>query len=147
MKTYFIRPDKYFIVSATPPRGADIISYDENMVETLSAGNLLDAVVVPDKPSEGYRFDEVTLTWFLYSEPEIVPSVVSMRQARLALLESGMLSAIDNAITVGTNEALKIEWDYATEVRRDWKSLVELALAMGITTINLDNLFVLASTK
>ena len=58
-----------------------------------------------------------------------------------------MLSAIDNAITVGTNEALKIEWDYATEVRRDWKSLVELALAMGITTINLDNLFVLASTK
>ncbi len=102
----------------------------------------------------GMVYDGITFSIKPKTEAELIaiaealsPKVVTMRQARLALLESGMLSAIDNAITVGTDEALKIEWEYATEVRRDWKSLMELALAMGITTINLDNLFVLASTK
>ena len=74
------------------------------------------------------------------------PKVVRMRQARQALLQSGLLSTIETAITTGTDEAVKIEWEYATEVKRDWDSLVTLTTALGITDLQLDDLFQLAST-
>lgn len=76
-----------------------------------------------------------------------IPQVVSMRQARLALLESNLLATVDNAISTGTDEALKIEWEYAQDVRRDWQSLIDLATSLNLTSTDLDNLFILASTK
>ena len=74
------------------------------------------------------------------------PKVVTMRQARLALLQSGILQTVQDAIANGTDEAMKIEWEYATEVKRDWDSLVTLTTALGITDLQLDDLFQLAST-
>lgn len=75
------------------------------------------------------------------------PTVVTMRQARLALLEQGLLATVDTAIAGGSDEAMKIEWEYATEVKRDWASLIAMANALGMTDTDLDNLFLLASTK
>ena len=74
------------------------------------------------------------------------PKVVTMRQARLALLQSGLLQTVQDAIANGTDEAMKIEWEYATEVRRDWGSLITLVTQLGITDLQLDDLFQLAST-
>ena len=74
------------------------------------------------------------------------PKVVTMRQARLALLQSGILQTVQDAIANSTDEAMKIEWEYATEVKRDWDSLVTLTTALGITDLQLDDLFQLAST-
>ena len=74
------------------------------------------------------------------------PKVVTMRQARLALLQSGILQTVQDAIANSTDEAMKIEWEYATEVKRDWGSLVALTTALGMTSQELDNLFQLAST-
>ena len=74
------------------------------------------------------------------------PKIVTMRQARLALLQSGLLQTVTDAIANGTDEAMKIEWEYATEVKRDWGSLVALTTALGITDLQLDDLFQLAST-
>ena len=74
------------------------------------------------------------------------PKIVTMRQARLALLQSGLLQTVQDAIANGTDEAMKIEWEYATEVKRDWGSLVTLTTTLGMTSQELDNLFQLAST-
>lgn len=76
-----------------------------------------------------------------------VPQVVTMRQVRLALLEVGLLAVIETAIVSGTDEAMKIEWEYATEVQRDWDSLIALATTLNMSSVQLDNLFVLASAK
>ena len=76
----------------------------------------------------------------------VAPSVVTMRQARLALLQEGLLATIESAIQNGTDEAMKIEWEYATEVRRDWASLVTLTESLGMTSTELDSLFTIAST-
>ncbi len=46
-------------------------------------------------------------------QPVVIPSVVSMRQARLALLQQNLLATVDAAIAAG-NEADKITWEYAT---------------------------------
>lgn len=80
----------------------------------------------------GYTFSAVT--------------VVTMRQARLALLEAGLLNTIEDAIAVSEDEAMKIEWEYATDVRRDWASLIALTETLGMTAEQLDELFILAGS-
>lgn len=82
----------------------------------------------------------------IYNEINKVPEVVSMRQARLALFKQGLLSTITTAIESSTDEELKIEWEYATTVRRDLPNLIALATSLGLTSDDLDNLFRLAST-
>jgi hypothetical protein len=74
-----------------------------------------------------------------------IPSIVSMRQARLALLQNGLLDDVNTAIAVGT-EADKITWEYATEVLRTDALVTNMATDLGLTDTQLDALFTLAST-
>lgn len=78
-------------------------------------------------------------------EPAPVPQSISMRQARLALLGAGLLTAIDAAIDAlpsPQKEAARIEWEYATEVRRDNALLQALTPGLGLEAAALDALFV-----
>lgn len=77
---------------------------------------------------------------------QVIPQIVTMRQARLALLQSGILADVETAIQNGTDEVLKIEWEYSTTVKRDWQNLITLASSLGLTEEHLDNLFILANT-
>ena len=70
---------------------------------------------------------------------------ITMRQARLALLGEGLLTTVDEAIANSTDEVLKVEWEYATEVRRDWSNLIAMATSLGMTEEQLDDLFIKAS--
>ena len=74
-----------------------------------------------------------------------VPNTVSMRQARLALLQFGLLTLVEGAMTQGT-DADKIEWEYAIEVNRNTFLVQNMQAVLGITDTDLDNLFTLAST-
>lgn len=74
-----------------------------------------------------------------------IPKIVSMRQARLALLQSNLLETVNQAIANG-NEADKITWEYATEVQRTDSLVQNLASGLGLSEQDLDNLFLLAST-
>lgn len=76
-----------------------------------------------------------------------VPHVVTMRQAKLALLQAGLLDEVDAAIAAeATPKAIKIEWEYASEVQRDWVNTLGLAEMLGLSDEQLDNLFVLAAS-
>jgi len=74
-----------------------------------------------------------------------IPQVVSMRQARLALLEAGLLTQVSAAIQ-SAGEVAVIEWEYARELRRAHPLTQQLSDALGITEQQLDDLFTLAST-
>ena len=78
-------------------------------------------------------------------EPVIIPSIVSMRQARLALLQSGLLSTVSAAIAAG-GEADQIEWEYATEVNRNQPLVQNMKAGLGLSDADLDNLFTLAAS-
>ena len=80
-----------------------------------------------------------------YTPPSYVPNVVSMRQARLALLQFSVLEQVNQAVANG-NDADKITWEYATEVRRDYQLVANMAGALGLSETDLDNLFTLAAT-
>lgn len=92
-----------------------------------------------------------SLTYFPSDEPppNPIPQVVSMRQARLALLITGRLAsvaaAIDGIQDEGQKQAAQIEWEYATEVRRDHWLINGLIPALGMTQSDLDDLFVAAA--
>lgn len=78
-----------------------------------------------------------------------IPSFVTMRQARLALLQQGLLSQVQTAIDSlpsPQKEAAQIEWDYSSEVHRNKPFVQLLGAALGLTEEQLDNLFLLAST-
>lgn len=77
-----------------------------------------------------------------------VPVAVSMRQARLALLQAGLLATVNSAIVGMTGvegEAARIEWEYATEVRRDSPLVAALAPVLAMTDAQIDALFVTAA--
>lgn len=77
--------------------------------------------------------------------PPKVPQVVTMRQARLALHATGLLDAVNAAITQAGG-ASAIEWEYAQELRRDHPLIAALTPALGITSEQLDALFTQAAT-
>ncbi len=78
-----------------------------------------------------------------------IPVQVTIRQARLALLQAGLLDDIETTINAIEDETLKkavqIEWEYAQDIRRDWQALIMITQAMGMTDEQLDELFLTAS--
>lgn len=97
-------------------------------------------------------------TWRAYAPGEAlptpptapyVPAEVTMRQARLALLQAGKLAAVDAAIN-GMSEpqktAARIEWEYSGTVKRQQPLVLALAPALGLTAAQLDALLVAAES-
>lgn len=77
-----------------------------------------------------------------------VPEVVTMRQARLALLGAGLLAQVNAAVAnmpSTEGDAARIEWEYAQEVRRDSPLVAGLSAALGLTDETLDNLYKVAA--
>lgn len=97
-------------------------------------------------------------TWRAYEHgdtlptpPEVpyVPAEVTMRQARLALLQVGKLAAVDaaiNALAEPTKTAARIEWEYSGTVKRHQPLVLALAPALGLTSDQLDALFIAAES-
>lgn len=74
---------------------------------------------------------------------------VTMRQARLALLQQGLLDNVNAALTLlegVEGEAARITWEYASEVQKGDALVQSLAVQLGWSNIDLDTLFDLAST-
>lgn len=134
------------------PTVTNLQTYRRDGTEVDSKGNRVEKYIVVDKFSD-IEVDGVVITKaeqeakFLEDEfKATAPTVITMRQARLALLGANLLTTVDDAIATGTDEALKIEWEYATECRRDWQSLIVMATALGVTELQLDEMFILGST-
>lgn len=111
---------------------ADVAQYggDISLYEDLIAQ--IEADFVPEPP-----------------QPAPIPNIVTMRQARLALLQSNLLSSVDAAIASlpsPQKEAAQIEWEYSQEVHRDKELVGMLAPALGLTEAQLDDLFTLAAS-
>lgn len=114
-----------------------------------------------EKIAKGYCTAETNaetgeVTFIPFTDEEIAqmeiiapPTVVSMRQARLALFQQGKLSQVQpliDAMAEPAKTTTQISWDYAQEVRRDDDLVVQLSAAMGLTNADLDALFTLAAT-
>lgn len=78
-----------------------------------------------------------------------VPASVTMRQARLALLQTGKLAAVNSAIASMPGEAgdaARIEWEFSSVVERNRPYVQQIAVGLGMSSQQLDDLFTLAAT-
>lgn len=79
----------------------------------------------------------------------VVPEKVTPRQIRIALTLAGISesfidSAID-ALSEPNRSVAKITWEYSTEVFRNNPLILSLAPAMGLTSEQVDGLFIQAA--
>lgn len=78
--------------------------------------------------------------------PPVVPQAITMRQARLALLGAGKLAGVDAAIAAipdqATKQAAQIEWEFSNELQRHNPFVLMLAPALGLTSAQVDALFI-----
>lgn len=78
-----------------------------------------------------------------------VPQSVTMRQARLAMLQAGILDDVEAMISAmegAEGRAAQIDWEYALDVRRDWPLIGVLAPQLGMTDEQVDELFIAAAS-
>ena len=71
-------------------------------------------------------------------------ATVTRRQALRALHAAGLLAGIEaaiNALDEPERSHARIDWEAATEFRRDFPLLVQLAAALGLTAEQVDELF------
>lgn len=101
------------------------------------------------REGDSLMFDQSRLDASTAAMTPPVPTEVTMRQARLALLGAGLLSQVDAAIASlpePDKSAALIEWEYAAVVQRNSGLVPAMGTALGMTEAQLDALFVTAAT-
>jgi hypothetical protein len=81
--------------------------------------------------------------------PVPVITSVTMRQARLALLQQGLLTQVNDAVASmpgAQGEAMRIEWEFSSTVERNRPLVQSLSASLGLTSQQIDDLFALAAT-
>ncbi len=98
--------------------------------------------------SEGIGWKLENGEWVAPATVVTVPQEVTMRQARLALLDAGLLANVQPAIN-SLNEPGKtkaqIEWEYSNALQRSNPFVTVLGTALGLDSEALDNLFITAA--
>jgi hypothetical protein len=150
----FIPPEEYAFIFPSPLPSINALTQKVTQAapELTVLGHWEERWSISDIYEEFTDENDVVITKLQQEEAAVeaqrkatVPKVVTMRQARLALLASGLLETVESAIT-GAGPAAKIEWEYAQEVQRAAGLVPAMATALGMTELQLDNLFILAST-
>ena len=81
--------------------------------------------------------------------PPVIPQSVTMRQARLALLSTGYLDRVQEAFANIPDEQVKkaaqIEWEYTGTVERQSPFCTQMAALLGLSSDDLDRLFMAAA--
>ncbi|HEG8091526.1 TPA: hypothetical protein SFZ51_001119 [Campylobacter jejuni] len=75
-----------------------------------------------------------------------VPKVISIRQAKLALLEADLLDDVEEFISKTDDKRVKISWEYATDFDRYNDIILALQKQLGLTNQEVDDLFIKAKT-
>ena len=116
------------------------------------AGTATDAYTGPDEfmaTPEGFDLDKMgdyVVTDGVLTKR--IPQAVTMRQARLALLQAGKLSEVAAAIASLSSpqkEEVQIEWDYSQTVERHRPFTGLMAGALGLSGAQTDALFIAAA--
>lgn len=111
-----------------------------NQVYAYESDGSQDAFIKPDLISITQEQADA-----LRSTPAVTPTAISMRQARLALYQSGYLSQVETLIS-GMAEDARITWNYSTEVRRAHPLVAAIAAQLPLTESQLDDLFTLGAS-
>ena len=107
-------------------------------------------VTLVDVAKDSYTYPQDGWYWFDTFDEALVffaglknSDSITMRQARLYLLNKGLLGMVDSIVS--QNEAWKIEWEYATDVVKNSPLVAALASELGLSAEDIDLMFSEAS--
>ena len=80
-----------------------------------------------------------------YVAPEKPPQSITPLQVRRALNQAGLRSSVESAIANASQDA-RDAWEFASEVKRDNEILDAMAAALGMSSAQVDSLFILGAT-
>lgn len=75
--------------------------------------------------------------------PIVVPQTITPLQAKLQLLVMGLLDEVDTM--VATDRKVQLYWEYALVIERNNDILLSMSEQLGLTSEQLDNMFIEAS--
>lgn len=81
------------------------------------------------------------------SQSNPVPNEINADQARLALLDAGLLSTVNDYVAQSSNDDLKIRWEYGGKLHRNSPYIASAGMALGLSDSQLDELFIRAAQK
>jgi hypothetical protein len=93
-----------------------------------------DCVPITDEEAKAIQLAQLT------SIPLIIPASLTMKQARLALLDAGYLDNVITGVSQMSREA-QISWEFAATVDRNDPLTEALAIMLGLDNAALDMLF------
>jgi hypothetical protein len=74
--------------------------------------------------------------------PLLIPSSVSLWQAKAALENSKLLDAVNSIVTASNNDVLTLYWATGATISRNSTSLAQIASALNLSSIQIDQLFI-----
>jgi len=131
-------PVRYALVDGNTVKEA----YSSNPINFLPVEYAARFISCPAEVQAGWEYNNG-----IFSAPVVpvhVPQSVTMRQARLALYNAGLLTAVNNAIA-NAGPAAGIEWEYSSVVDRDKDLVAQLQVALNLTNQAVDDLFIAAA--
>jgi hypothetical protein len=78
--------------------------------------------------------------------PTAIPTSVTRRQFKLALLEIDLLDEVEEIVSTSSDRYLQINWSEAQNFERSNQFVLQMAAALGKTDTETDALFILAGT-
>jgi hypothetical protein len=97
-----------------------------------------------DPTLQALRWDGAA--WIVEDRPVIVPEQVPAHHMRRALRAFGLLTVVNSYMDALPDDApMRDDWEYAPYLRRDAAGIETARVALGITTEQVDALFVAAA--
>jgi len=121
------------------PVKSDSPTQPENSYEDVSQRN----IVIED--------DGVIVTRVYLPNPIIIPETITARQVRLWLIDNNISlasveAAIDTITDLKLREKTRVEWEYAPYIERNHPLIESLAQYLGLSSEQIDQGFIRAST-
>ena len=136
-KVYSIQEIRVENTNMSIPDGADCKNLGYEFLEEVKAPVQDGFYAVEGAPINNKQ------TWELIEIPKVVPQSITPLQAKLQLLKLGLLDEVE-ALVTGDRTA-QLYWEYASVVERDNAVLLLMANSIGLTSEQVDEMFIEAS--
>lgn len=117
--------------------------------QPVNAIELLPDGFIKPRLIEGEIIETATSEEIIQYNRQFVPKVISQRQLRTQLLLDGFnldnIQIAINSLSQPDKSIAQVAWDYAVVFERESPLLISLAVGLGMTESDLDNIFLNAS--
>ena len=141
----YVKQNKIYTIEDIRQENTNMSIPDNTDCSSLGYETLIE---VEQPKQEGFYAIEVapinnTQTWELIEIPKVVPQSITPLQAKLQLLKLGLLDEVE-ALVTGDRTA-QLYWEYASVIERDNDILLLMANSLGLTSEQVDEMFIEAS--